>query len=102
DKALYERISRINDLEAFYGLTRDYSSVAVRLSEELNIDLGDAFGYVEGFKAERELIIEDGADTKEQVASVLAKEWLWTNASNPDMIYCCITCGMSVSSALWL
>lgn len=102
DKALYERISRINDLKAFYGLTRDYSSVAVRLSEELNIDLGDAFGYVEGFKAERELIIEDGADTKEQIASVLAKEWLWTNASNPDMIYCCITCGVSVSSALWL
>lgn len=102
DKELYERISRINDLEAFYGLTRDYSIVAVKLSDELNIDLGDAFGYVEGFKAERDLILDDEEATKEQVATVLAEDWLWTNASNPDMIYCCVTCGVSVSSALWL
>jgi hypothetical protein len=26
---------------------------------------------------------------------------LWENASNPDMIYCCIHCGVSVSSAIW-
>lgn len=102
DKALYERISRINDLEAFYGLSRDYSVVAVRLSDEQNIDLNDAFGYVEGFKAQRELILDDEDASKEQIAAVLAEDWLWTNASNPDMIYCCITCGISVSSALWL
>lgn len=91
DKALYERISRINDLEAFYGLSRDYSVVAVRLSDEQNIDLNDAFGYVEGFKAQRELILDDEDASKEQIAAVLAEDWLWTNASNPDMIYCCIT-----------
>ncbi len=102
DKALYERITRINDLEAFYGLTRDYSIAAVRLSEEFNIDLADAFGYVEGFKAERELIMDDEEATQEQIADVTSEEWLWENASDPDMIYCCITCGVSVSSALWL
>lgn len=44
DRAIYERISKINDLESFYGLSRDYSVVAVRLADEFNITLEDAFG----------------------------------------------------------
>ena len=46
DLALYERISKINDLQAVYGLDRDYSTIAVRLCDECGIDLDSAFGYV--------------------------------------------------------
>lgn len=101
DRAIYERITKINDLEAFYGLTRDYSMVAVKLSDELNISLEDAFSYVEGFHAERNAIIGDEESSEEEIAEVMEDNWLWDNASNPDVIYCCIHCGVSVSSALW-
>lgn len=101
DRAIYERITKINDLEAFYGLTRDYSMVAVKLSDELNISLEDAFSYVEGFQAERDAILDDEESSEEQITEVMEDNWLWNNASNPDMIYCCITCGISVSSAIW-
>jgi len=102
DRALYDRITKINDLEAFYGLPREYSVVAVKLSDVLNIKLEDAFGYVEGFKSERDFILDDEESTIEEINAVLADEWLWENASNPDLIYCCITCGISVSSAIWI
>lgn len=101
DRAIYERISKINDLEAFYGLTRDYSMVAVKLSDELNISIEDAFSYVEGFQAERDAILDDEESSEEQITEVMEDNWLWENASNPDMIYCCIHCGVSVSSAIW-
>ena len=101
DRAIYERISKINDLEAFYGLSRDYSIAAVKLSDELNITLEDAFSYVEGFQAERNAILDDEESSEEQIAEVMEDNWLWDNASNPDMIYCCINCGISVSSAIW-
>lgn len=101
DRVIYERITKINDLEAFYGLTRDYSRVAVKLSEELNISLEDAFSYVEGFQAERDAILDDEESSEEQITEVMEDNWLWDNASNPDMIYCCIHCGVSVSSAIW-
>lgn len=101
DRAIYERISKINDLEAFYGLSRDYSIAAVKLSDELNITLEDAFGYVEGFQSERDAILDDEESSEEQIAEVMEDNWLWENASNPDMIYCCIHCGVSVSSAIW-
>jgi len=102
DLALYERISKINDLQAVYGLDRDYSTIAVRLCDECGIDLDSAFGYVEGFKAERDLVLEDDESSDEEVARVLAEDWLWNNASDPAMIFCCITCGVSVSYALWM
>jgi len=102
DRVIYERISKINDLEAFYGLTREYSTVAVRLADELNIDMEAAFGYVEGFKAERELVLDDEEASIERKKAVLDEDWLWNNASNPDLIFCCITCGVSVTAALWL
>lgn len=101
DRVICERISKINDLEAFYGLTRDYSMVAVKLSDELNISLEDAFSYVEGFQAERNAILDDEESSEEQITEVMEDNWLWDNASNPDMIYCCINCGISVSSAIW-
>lgn len=101
DRAIYERITKINDLEAFYGVTRDYSMVAVKLSDELNISLEDAFSYVEGFQAERDAILDDEESSEEQISEVMEDNWLWDNASNPDMIYCCIHCGVSVSSAIW-
>lgn len=102
DRAIYERISKINDLEAFYGLTREYSTAAVRLADELDINIEAAFGYIEGFKAERELVLDDEDASNEQKAAVCAEDWLWTNASNPELIFCCISCGVSVSAALWL
>lgn len=102
DFALYERISKINDLQAVYGLDRDYSTIAVRLCDECGIDLDLAFSYVEGFKAERDLILEDDEASSEEIARVLEEDWLWNNASDPAMIFCCITCGVSVSYALWM
>lgn len=101
DRAIYERISKINDLESFYGLSRDYSVVAVRLADEFNITLEDAFGYVEGFQAERDAILDDEESSKKQIDEVLRDGWLWENASNPDMRYCYFTCDISVASALW-
>lgn len=102
DMAVYERITQINDLQALYGLDLEYSVIAVRLSDECSIDLDAAFEYVEGFKAERELILDDEEATEETVSEMMSDEWLWNNATNPSMIFCCIKCGLSVSAALWV
>lgn len=102
DIAIYERITLINDLQAAYGLNREYSVLAVHLADEHGIDMNAAFGYVEGFKAARELIIDDEEASKELVAEMLSDEWLWKKATDPAMIFCCIKCGVSVSSALWV
>ena len=102
DAAIYERITQINDLQAAYGLDRNYSTLAVHLSDSLELDFGTAFGYVEGFKAERDFALEDDERDEESISEIMTDAWLWNNATDPDVLYCYTRCGLSVSSALWV
>jgi len=102
DAATYERITQINDLQAAYSLNRNYSTLAVYLSVTLGLDFGTAFGYVEGFKAERDFLLEDDERDEDSISEIMTDTWLWNNATDPDILYCYTQCGLSVSSALWV
>lgn len=102
DVEAYERITLINDLMAAYGLDVEYAQVAVRLSDECNVPLEKAFGYIEEFKADRDIAVDDEDISEEYLSEMMSDEWLWATATDPAMLFCCMQCRISVSSALWI
>ncbi len=94
EKPLYDRITSINNLKAFYGFDIMHCTIAVDVADTFCFDLSDAFDYINTIKEGLESMVDDTYS-----ATAITEDRLWRIAKDPEINYC-IACNLSLPSAL--